>query len=211
MRRVIFIILILIGGKALRAQHAGYSPLADLTKFRTEFSLASKKTLTIKSDFVQEKDLSMLEEKIVSKGKFWFKKDNQVRMEYNQPFQYLMIINNDKVFVKDGQKENKVSARSNKLFQQINKIMIDCMQGTTLSNPDFKTKVFENKTTYLVELVPVVKGLKELFKNINVVVDKRDYSVNSIQMQEVSADNTIIRFVNKELNTNLANALFTIK
>ncbi|MEP7143594.1 MAG: outer membrane lipoprotein carrier protein LolA [Ferruginibacter sp.] len=210
MRKIFFIFFILLAGNALRAQYAGYSQLTDLTKFKAEFSTATQKTLTIKSNFVQEKNLSMLSEKIVSKGKFWFKKDNQVRMEYNQPFQYLMIINKDKVFVRDGKKENKVSARSNKLFQQVNKIMIDCMQGTTLSNPDFKTRVFENKSTYLVELVPVVKGLKDLFKNINVVVDKKDYSANSIEMQEVSGDNTIIHFVNKELNTSLQDALFTI-
>lgn len=85
------------------------------------------------------------------------------------------------------------------------------MQGTTLSNPDFKTRVFESKATYLVELVPVVKGLKTLFKNIRVVVDKKDYSVNSIEMKEISGDNTLIRFVNKELNTNLPDALFNIK
>ena len=132
-------------------------------------------------------------------------------MEYNQPFQYLMIINKDNVFVKDGQKENKVSARSNKLFQQVNKIMIDCMQGTMLGNPDFKTRVFENSTAYLVELTPVVKGLKDLFKNINVIIDKKDYSANSIAMQEVSGDNTIIHFINKELNINLQDALFSIK
>lgn len=211
MRKMLFIFLILITANALQAQYAGYSSLADIAKLKTEFSAATKKTLTIKSNFVQEKDLSMLSEKIISKGKFWFKKDNLVRMEYNQPFQYLMIINKDKVFVKDGQKENKVSARSNKLFKQVNKIMIDCMQGTTLNNPDFKTRVFENKGSYLIEMVPVVKGLRELFKNINVVVDKKDYSANSIEMREVSGDNTIIRFANKELNTNITDALFNIK
>src|ERR1700712_5438035 len=138
MGKYFFLLLICLAGKAVKAQYAGYTQLADLSKFKNEFSAATQKTLTIKSNFVQEKNLSMLSEKIVSKGKFWFKKDNLVRMEYDQPFQYLMIINNDKVYVKDGQKENRVSARSNKLFQQINKIMIDCMQGTTLSNPDFK-------------------------------------------------------------------------
>ena len=85
------------------------------------------------------------------------------------------------------------------------------MQGTTLSNPDFKARVFENRSTYLVELVPIVKGLKDLFKTINVVVDKKDYAANSIEMLEISGDNTIIHFVNKELNTNLQDALFTIK
>ena len=211
MRKIICSLFFLATSISLKAQYAGYTPVADLVKFRAYFSVATQKAISIKSDFVQEKNLSMLSEKIISKGKFWFKKESQVRMEYNQPYQYLMIINKDKVFVKDGQKENKISARSNKLFQQINKIMIDCMQGTALNNPDFKTRIFENKNTSLVELTPVTKGLKELFKSINIIADKKDFSVISIQMQELSGDNTLIRFTNKELNVTLPDALFIIK
>ncbi|MEO6718781.1 MAG: outer membrane lipoprotein carrier protein LolA [Ferruginibacter sp.] len=211
MRKILLLLFMLLSVYVSEAQYAGYTMVQDVAKFRTEFAGATQKTTSIKSNFVQEKDLAMLSEKITSKGKFWFKKDNLVRMEYSQPYQYLMIINKDKVFVKDAQKENKVSAKSNKLFQQINRIMIDCMQGTTLNNSDFRTRVFESKTAYLVELVPVVKGLKELFKNINVVVDKKDYSVSSIEMQELAGDNTIIRFSSKELNTNIEDALFAIK
>ncbi len=210
MNKVILTILVLIIGYAAKAQYAGYSPVADLAKFKTEFSAATQKTASVKSDFTQEKNLAMLSEKITSKGNFWFKKDSRVRMEYNQPFKYLMILNKDKVYVKDGQKESKVSTRSNKLFQQINKIMIDCMQGTMLNNVDFNTRVFENKNSALVELSPVTKGLKELFKSINVVVDKKDFSVSSIEMKELSGDNTIIRFINKEPNANINDALFTI-
>ncbi|MEO6220779.1 MAG: outer membrane lipoprotein carrier protein LolA [Ginsengibacter sp.] len=202
--------MIFIAGISAKAQYPGYSPVADLKKFKVDFSAATQKSSSIKSDFVQEKNLAMLSEKIVSKGQFWFKKESRVRMEYKQPFTYLMILNKDKIFVKDGQKENKISTRSNKLFRQINKIMIDCMQGTTLSNPDFKTRVFENKNASLVELTPLTKGLKELFKTINVIVDKKDFSVNSILMQENSGDNTLIRFNNKELNASIADALFII-
>jgi len=153
----------------------------------------------------------MLSEKIIAKGKFWFKKESLVRMEYNHPYQYLMILNKDKVYVKDGQKENKISTSSNKLFQQINKIMIDCMQGTALNNPDFTTRVFENKNMWLVELTPVTKGLKTLFKSINIIVYKKDFSVSSIDMLEMSGDNTLIRFINKELNVITPDSLFIIK
>jgi outer membrane lipoprotein-sorting protein len=211
MRKLISLILVLVAAISLKAQYSGYSPMADLAKFKTEFSAATQKTSSIKSDFVQEKNLSMLSEKITSKGKFWFKKESMVRMEYNQPYQYLMVLNKDKIFIKDGQKENKISARSNKLFQQINKIMIDCMQGTALNNPDFKTRVFENKSTSLIELTPIARGLKELFKNINVIVDNKDFSVTSIEMLELSGDNTLIRFTNKELNAAIPDSLFTIK
>jgi outer membrane lipoprotein-sorting protein len=211
MRKLFLIVALLFVGISLSAQYAGYFPVADPAKFKIDFSEATKKILSIQSDFVQEKNLSMLSEKITSKGKFWFKKENQVRMQYSQPYPYLMILNKDKVFIKDGQKENKISTRSNKLFQQINRIMIDCMQGTALNNPDFKTRVFENKTNSLIELTPVTKGLKELFKSIHVVVDRKDFSVASIEMLELSDDNTLFRFTNKELNAAVPDSLFTIK
>lgn len=211
MNKIILTILILFAGFTSYAQYAGFSPVTDLAKFKTEFAAATQKTTAIKSDFTQEKNLSMLSEKITSKGNFWFKKDSRVRMEYNTPFKYLMILNKDKVYVKDGTKESRVSTRSNKMFQQINKIMIDCMQGTMLDNADFKTRVFENKNSALVELTPVTKGMKEMFKSINVVVDKKDFSVLSIQMQELSGDNTIMRFTNKELNASIPDNLFDIK
>ena len=211
MNRIILTILMLSAGFSSRAQYAGYSPVADLAKFKTEFAAATQKTTSIKADFTQEKNLSMLSEKIISKGNFWFKKDSRVRMEYNSPFKYLMILNKDRVYVKDGVKESRVSTKSNKMFQQINKIMIDCMQGTTLDNTDFKTRVFENKNNALVELTPVAKGMKEMFKSINVVVDKKDFSVLSIEMQELSGDNTIMRFTNKELNATIPDTLFDIK
>ena len=211
MRKIFILSVLLVTAHLVQAQYAGYNPIADPAKFKDQFAAASQKINSIKSDFVQEKNLSMLSEKITSKGKFNFKKSSMVRMEYTSPYQYLMIINKDKVYVKDGQKENKVSAKSNKIFQQINRIMIDCVQGTALSNPDFKTRVFEGKSSYLVEMVPVTKGLKDMFKSITVAVDKKDFSVNTLDMLENSGDNTNIRFINKELNANLADALFDIK
>jgi len=202
---LVFISIVCLG----KAQHTGYTLVKDTAVFKQQFAVASQKINSVQSDFVQEKNLSMLSEKIISKGRFWFKKDNKVRMEYNQPFQYLMVLSNNNIYIKDGQKENKISASSNKLFQQINRIVIDCVKGSAFSNTDFRINVFENKQTYLIELSPVVKNLKDIFKTINVTVDKKDYSVLSIQMNEVSGDYTSINFINKQINANLPDALFT--
>jgi outer membrane lipoprotein-sorting protein len=79
-----------------------------------------------------------------------------------------------------------------------------------LSNPDFKVRVFESPKAYQIELAPTAKGLKDYFRNINVVVDKKLYAVSKIEMLELSGDNTIINFTNKELNGTLADALFAI-
>ncbi|PVD49782.1 outer membrane lipoprotein carrier protein LolA [Terrimonas sp.] len=210
MRSIFLLGYILMSSLVANAQYSGYKPVADAAAFKVQFAEASKKTNAIKSDFVQEKNLSLLAEKITSKGKFWFKKDNLVRMEYTQPFQYLMILNGTNVYVKDSQKENKVSVKSNKLFQQINKIMVDCVKGEALQSGDFTVKVFENSSTYLAELIPVDKNMKKLFKNINMIIEKKSFGVTAIEMHEPSGDNTVINFVNRELNTNLPDALFTI-
>jgi outer membrane lipoprotein-sorting protein len=210
MHKMTMIALLVACSAILHAQVPGFTPVQDLAKFKEAFGAASQKTNSIKSDFVQEKNLSMLSEKIVSKGKFWFKKSNMVRMEYTQPFQYLMIINNNNVFVKDGQKENKISTGSNKLFQQINRIMVDCVQGTALNNNNFKVSVFENGQFFLVELVPSAKALAEYFRNIHLFIGKKDYSVMKIEMHELSGDYTSINFINKELNVTIPDALFAI-
>lgn len=209
MNKLFFIVFLILVCCFAKAQPAGYVSMKDVAVFKSQFVTASQKINSIKADFQQEKNLSMLSDKIISKGKFWFKKENKVRMEYTLPFQYLMILNNNNIYIKDGQKENKIAASSNKLFQQVNKIVVDCVRGTAFSNTDFKVNVFESKTTYLIELTPVAKNLQQIFKNINVITDKTDYSVNTIVMNEVSGDNTTIHFINKEINTNLNDALFT--
>ena len=210
MRSQVLLIALLMTGFCVQAQYTGYKLLSPASDFETKFAAASQKTTTIKSDFVQEKELSMLSEKIVSKGKFWFKRENAVRMEYTQPFQYLMIINGTKIYIKDSQKENKISAKSNKLFEQINKIMMNCVNGSALSSSDFTTRIFEGDDSYLAELSPVNKNLKTLFKNINLIIAKKDYAVTKIEMYEPSGDNTTINFVNREMNVSLSDALFAI-
>lgn len=206
----IFAIVVLLYAFAGRAQYAGYTLLTNAGAFKEAFATSSKNTTSIQSDFVQEKNLSMLSEKIVSKGKFWFRKENLVRMEYNQPFKYLMILNNGKVYIKDAQKENTVSAASNKLFRQINNIMIDCMRGSALTNPDFTSRIFEGAQSFIIELTPTEKNLKDFFQRINIIVDKKDYAAASIEMYEPGGDNTIIHFNNKQLNGPIPDALFTI-
>lgn len=210
MRRLLFILLIL-GTSQLHAQYPGYKVCTNTDAFRQQFTKAAQATQSIQCSFVQDKNLSMLADKIVSTGKFWFKRENKVRMEYEKPSYYLLIINGTNVKTKDGQKENKVSAKSNKMFEQVNKMMIDCVQGTALDNKSFTTRLFENGQNYLVEMTPVVKSLQDLFKSITLTVDKKDYSVSKIEMLEQSGDNTVIHFQHKQLNVSIPDDLFSVK
>jgi outer membrane lipoprotein-sorting protein len=206
---MIMLLCVLMTGRVF-AQYPGYSLVADSGPFKTQFAAASQKNTSLRADFVQEKNLSVLSEKITSRGKFCFRRPDNVRMEYTQPFQYLMILANNHVYIRDGQKENSVSTKSSKLFAQINQLVVDCVRGTAVNNPDFKVRVFEGGQTYLIELTPVARDMKNLFQTVSVVLDKKDFTATRIRMLEPSGDNTVITFTNKELNVPLSDALFTL-
>jgi outer membrane lipoprotein-sorting protein len=207
---LVWICFVLTAGSAQAQQYAGYKPVADLSAFKQRFATESQKVQTITADFTQEKVLTALTEKITSYGKFWFKRSNRVRIDYTRPFTYRMVMNGDKMLVRDEQKENRINVRANKLFQQVNRIMIDCVQGTILDSKDFTSRVFESDKQYLLEMTPAGKSLKEFFKTIVLVVDKKDYSVRSIEMNEPAGDVTTIMFTNKTLNAAVADEVFAL-
>ena len=132
-------------------------------------------------------------------------------MEYVHPFKYLMIISKDRVMIKDAQKTNSFSSKSNKLFATINKIIMDCVQGTALENKDFTPKILGNETQYLLVLTPQKKELKEFFSTISIYLEKKDFSIHHLDMAEPSGDNTMITFINKKFNENISDAVFFIK
>jgi outer membrane lipoprotein-sorting protein len=191
-------------------QYPGFTLLNHPETFKKSFAQATSTTESIQSDFKQEKSLSMLSENIISSGKFWYRKKDKIRMEYMQPYSYIMILNGGKIFIKEGQKENKISANSNKVFQQVNRILVDCVSGNMLDNPDFQSRIFESSGSFLVELIPLAKNLKDLYKNINILIDKKDYTATAIEMFELSGDKTIIRFQNKILNAPINDTVFNI-
>jgi len=211
MRRWLLILACIVGALQTMAQQPGFKPVADAAAFKQQFAKASQATQSIQCDFVQEKNLSMLSDKIVSKGKFWFRKENKVRMEYMQPSYYLLVMNGKDIKTKDGQKENRVSTKGNKLFEQINRITVDCVQGNVVNNTDFNTRILENGQFYLLEMTPVNKSLAQYFKSIHLLVDKKDYSVSKIQMYEAGGDDTSISFLHKQLNVNIPDAVFAVK
>ncbi len=192
----------------LQAQPTGFTPVRDVQAFQQNFQQASNTISTIKSDFVQEKNLSMMEEKIVSKGQFFYKKEKKVRLEYSSPFKYLMIINGDNVLIQDENRSNKFSTKSNKMFRQINQIMVDCLSGAVLNNPDYTVASYESKTQYALALSPKSKFMKEYFNNIWIYVDKQSKAVLRVEMNEKSGDNTVMKFSNTLLNKVVRDDLF---
>jgi len=193
------------------AQPKGYTALKNVSAFQQAMSLNSTKVQTIASDFTQVKNMALLEEKIKSKGKFYYKREDKVRIEYTSPYSYLLVMNAGQVMVKDEQKTSKINTKNSKTMQSVNRIMIDCMRGTVFQNPDFKVTAYESSTGYLLNMVPVTDAMKKMFKQIDVYMGKKTMDVDRLTMTELGGDYTDMDFTNTKHNTALDEAIFKVK
>lgn len=195
----------------LSAQPKGYSSVKNVNAFQQSLAQANNVKQTIQSDFTQVKHLSLLADKIKSKGKFYFKKEDKVRIEYVDPFYYLLVMNAGQIMVKDEQKSSKVNTRNSKTMQSVNRIMIDCMRGTVFQNPDFKVSAYESASGYLLSLVPSNDAMKKMFKQIDVYMDKKNFDVSRLTMTETGGDYTDMDFMNTQHNVALNETMFKVK
>lgn len=188
------------------------TPLKDVPGFRSRLETLSDKVSTIESDFIQEKSLSVLANTIVSRGHFWYKKENNIRWEYSSPYKYLIIITNDQIFIKEDKSQKQYDIQSNAMFREMNKFISGCIQGDILKNEkDYRVGYFEDEKSYFVTLVPNDPTVKKMLNEVQIWFDKRDLTVSRINMVEAGGDYTKIEFAAKKLNTDIPIEKFKFK
>jgi outer membrane lipoprotein-sorting protein len=161
---------------------------------------------------VQEKSLVVLSEKIISKGVFFFRKENNIRWEYIQPYRYLIIISNGQLYTRDDRNQKVYDIESNKMFGEMNKFISGCIQGDILRNDkDYATEYFENSINYFVKLVPRAEKMRTMLNEVQIWFDRKDLTVSAIKMIESGQDYTKIDFINKKLNTDIPLEKFNFK
>ena len=212
MRRLFFAAMLACSSvTASFGQKAGYKSVANVTAFQQSFNAATAKVQTLQSDFTQTKNLALLAEKVISKGRFSLRKQDKVRIEYLTPFRYLLVMNAGQIFIKDEQKTSRVSAGSSKTLQSVNRIMLDCMRGTVFTNPDFKTTALESANGFLLSLSPSSSAMSKMFRSIDVYLDKTNYDVTKLTMTEKNGDYTEMVFQKTVRNPALNDELFKVR
>ena len=195
--------------QSLRAQT--FTAAKDAVALQKKIVEASNKIFTIQCDFTQEKNMSMLSEKAVSKGKFYFKKESKVRLEYVVPVKNLIVMNSGKMLMKDDKKTSQMDMHRSKVFQQLNNIIVGSINGSLFNGKDFTVSLSESSSLVKVELKPISKMLKNFLSTIVLVLEKKDFTATRIEMNEASGDNTILSFTGKEINGSVADGLFAVE
>lgn len=192
-------------------QNIVFKKVENEATFRQKMEETTLSTYSISSEFVQEKQLSFMEEPIVSTGQFFFKKEQKIRWEYQQPFSYIVILNGSDLLIDDEGHTNEIDLKGNKTFQEINTTINNSLQGKVWGNTkDFTPILLENETLYLIQLVPQTAQMKAYFTKIEVFFDKKTYQLEKVILSENGGDFTKIAFKNRIINEEIRDALFKL-
>jgi len=186
-----------------------------LQKYRDDIAVNAKNINSIKSSFRQVKYLSFLSDKVETGGIFLLKKENGtnlVKWQYTTPFAYQIVLDGKSVYMKDGEKVSRFDMSSNSVFEELNEIMIKSLNGTILSeNEKFSFELYERGRELFVSMTPSNSTIKEYFKLIRIVIDKKDYTVTKLEMVETGGDSTEIFFNERKINTPVDKSEFQLK
>lgn len=208
-RKLVLVLLVgIIAGKGF-TQSGDYHQIIDTAQITREISKVATDINTINSEFIQEKNITFLFEKIISKGVLRYENPDKLRLEYTNPFEYLLIMNDGQLMINTGDSKTEYDLKSNKMFNQINDLIISSVQGEIITNTNYQSSFYESADTLLVKLFPKQEELSKYIKNIDLYIRKDDYTVSKLQITEPTDDYTLIKFVNKTINEPLPDNSFS--
>jgi len=188
---------------------AQFSPVTDIESFRLRLSTENKQFTNIECDFVQYKYLTIMDEPLVSSGRFYYQQDDKIRLDYFQPSPYLIVLNGQKVKIVVGGKTNVYDMSAYQMITMIKSMLSACLFGDfSGAGRDYRMSVTEDKTVYQVNIEPLNRRMKRYLQKIEISFDKKDFSVNQLLVREPSGDSTRHVFSNKKFNSPLPDDLF---
>lgn len=203
--------LLYLGGVFLLSSLTAWAQ-SDEAEIRQKIAAAAQAMTTMQCDFVQTKQLRMLNDKMTSEGRMYYSQKDKLRWEYVTPYQYTFIMNGDRVLLKNRERSDVIDVRQNKLFREIARIMMSSVVGDCLSDDrTFKTMLTTANGEWTATLLPQRKDMKQMFQKIILHFDQRQATVSRVELVEKNGDQTTIDLKNIRKNETVAPSLFAIE
>ena len=177
---------------------------AQARQMTEQVNKAAQAMKTLQCTFRQTKTLRILKNKMVAKGRMCYSQPSQLRWEYTSPYQYVFIVNGNKVLLKNSKRTDVIDANKNKVFKQITSIMMRSVTGKCLTDhQNFKTQMSTSGTSWIARLTPVKKELRQLFSQLLITFDTKRMVAVRVEMIEKGGDNTVIELLDPIKNASV--------
>lgn len=211
MRRTLILSLLICFAATMWSQSLQKVSDSEAAKMISAINSATSSMKTIQCKFSQEKKVSLLKDKIVSSGKMYYASGGKLRWEYTKPYSYIFVINNNVVTTKSGNRKNSIDVATNKLFQNITRIMVNSVTGKSLSNnKDYSVTMYKEGSIWVAHLVPKDANMKKMFKYIRLYLNANHSMVSKVEMVEKNGDSTLIKLYDIETNKTISDKVFIV-
>lgn len=204
MPKILYILLIFTS--LLQAQTKLQPNEAFALKSKVKTKAAS--TSTISSTFIQYKHLDFLSNDIVSNGKLTFKSPNKIKWEYVDPFNYIVIFNDQTLHINDNGTKSEVNIGSSTLFKQLNQLIVKSIKGDMFDDDAFDISYFKHGESIEVHFKVKDKNQLEYIEAFHLLFNAEG-DVEEVKMIEQSKDYTRIVFKDRVLNKPVTDAFFS--
>jgi outer membrane lipoprotein-sorting protein len=104
--------------------------------------------------------------------------------------------------------EEKKYKGMNQILRQVKEIILGCIDGSIMSNSNYKTEFATNGERIRIQLQPKAKNLKEFIQQIDVQFEKKGSTLKKVTLTDPSGDMTDIFFSNVEINKTIDESIF---
>lgn len=165
--------------------------------FYSELSRRSSEVTTIKSSFTQTKHVKLLNTKVVSKGKFQYKKGVDTRFDYASPKVMSIIMTNSNLRISTPTKTTTYDFAKQQSLAELAVIMEACVSGKLRELPSkYKVTYKLASDFHVITITNLKRGADNPYTMIELHFCLEDYSLRELILYERSEDTTFYSFNN---------------
>ncbi|MFP4169381.1 MAG: LolA family protein [Desulfonatronovibrionaceae bacterium] len=203
MKRLILVFLLLFPAAA-----TGFPEEEILDSLQRE----AREIKTISSRFVQKKDLSMFENTLRSKGRFYFRDPDCLRWEYTAPYEQGFALCKKKGVKWDEiSGEQKISTTGNPMWEILSEQLIAWSRlDMARLQKNYRIQV-KKKDPLVLTLVPKAETMRNAISELVIRMSRQKGVIQEITFFEPDGDRTRIEFNSTQTNTSLPQGIFSGK
>ncbi len=181
-----------------------------LTKLKNKMSQIK----TVKTNFIQEKKLAILNEKLILQGTFFLQKPDLFAWHVKKPIQYSLLIKDDIVrqWDEDTKQIQRISLSKNPAFNVVAGQIKEWFFGTYISLLEkYKIIKIEHDPICLTFIPREDAITSKMVKSVTISFRKDERYIQQIFVEENSGDSMLLKFIDTELNIPIDAAAWEVK
>lgn len=208
MKQILLILLTLLS-LTLSSQSQYITDVHSIDEIKDNIRISCDEICNVRCNYIQEKSVSLLEDKISNEGEVIFMKPNSLYWRNDSQGDNFFILKNDSVKVVNNNGVTVAPIKEHIIFREILKIINNGISNNSIiDEKNFVPTFEENDNDIIVNMKPKKNRMKSVFGNMRLYFDKSSYLVHRIEMTDNNNDITTITLSDIYLNQNIDNTLF---